>query len=81
MAAILKKEAAKLPIDKPVVEFGADDLDVVEWVMAVEEAFRIPIPDDRIVDPKSKATRKELSIAYMTSIVLEGLERAKGKKK
>ena len=81
LAALLKKEATKLPLDMPVTEFGADDLDIVEWVMAVEEAFHIAIPDDRIVDPKSKKPRKELSISYMAGIVFESLEKAKSKKR
>ena len=53
LATLLKKAPATLPVDKPVVDLGADELDVVEWVMAVEEAFRVPIPDDKIVDPKT----------------------------
>ena len=77
---IVKQEAAMLPVDKRVSEFGADELTVVEWVMALEEAFRIRIPDERIVDPKSKTTRKDLSIARMASVVSDALARAKGKR-
>lgn len=80
LATLLKKEAAKLPLDKPVLELGADELDVVEWVMAVEEAFRVPIPDDKIVDAKSKKTRKDLSIASMAGVVSDALDTGKGKK-
>ena len=81
LATILKKEAAKLPVDKPVVELGADDLDVVEWVMAVEEAFRIEIPDAKVVDPKTKNVRKDFSIASMVTIVMEAPQRSGTKKK
>jgi acyl carrier protein len=80
LAIILKKDAAQLAVDKPVRDFGADDLDIVEWVMACEEAFRVPIPDEKIVDGKKKEPRKDLSIAYMTGVVLESMENVKNKK-
>ena len=80
LATLLKKEPAMLTVDKPIVDFGADELDVVEWVMAVEEAFRVEIREDQIVDSKSKKTRKDLSIASMAGIVSEALA-SKGKKK
>ena len=81
LATLLKKEAAKLPVDKPITELGADDLTVVEWVMALERAYRIRIPDEKTVDPKTKKMRKELSIAQMASIVSEALASSNGKKK
>src|SRR5687768_16375641 len=81
LATILKKEAAKLPVDKPVVELGADELDVVEWVMAVEEAFRIEIREDKVVDRKTENTRKDFSIASMVAIVMEAPQRPSSKKK
>ena len=67
----MKKEAAKLPVDKPVTELGADELAVVEWVMALERAYHIRISNEKTVDPKSKTMRKDLSIAKMASIVQE----------
>jgi acyl carrier protein len=69
LARILKKDAAQLPVDKPVTGLGADDLDVVEWQMAAEKAFRVNISDDKLFDPKSKAVRKDLSISSMAEIV------------
>jgi acyl carrier protein len=80
LATILKKEAAKLPIDKPVLELGADELDVVEWVMAVEEAFRVQIPDEKIADKKSEMVRKDFSIASMVTIVMSSLDGSGSKK-
>ena len=79
LATILKKEPAKLPINKPVVELGADDLDVVEWAMAIEKAFGVSIPGDKFFDPKSKSTRKDLSIDTMATLVADGLQKKRGK--
>jgi hypothetical protein len=70
LAKILKKDAAQLPVDKPVIELGADDLSVVEWQMAAERTFRVYISNDKLFDPKAKnAVRKELSISSMAGIV------------
>ena len=80
LATILKKEAAKLPDDKPVVELGADELDVVEWVMAVEDAFRIRITDEQVVDPKTKKVRTDFSILSMAAIVMSAPQSSGGKK-
>ena len=80
LAALLKKDPAQLPIDKSVIELGADDLTVVEWTMALERAYRISISDAKTTDPKSKTTRKDLSIATMASIVVAALDASKGKK-
>jgi len=69
LAKLLKKDAAKLPLDKPVTGLGADDLTVVEWQMAAERAFRVDIAQDKVFDPKTKATRKDLTISSMAGIV------------
>jgi acyl carrier protein len=81
LAVILKKDAAQLPVDKPVTELGADALDVVEWQMAAEKAFRVDIPNDKLFDPKSKAVRKDLSVSTMTGIVVNSPPWPKGKTK
>ena len=79
LATVLKKDAAKLPVDKPVAELGADELSVVEWQMASEKAFRVDIEDDRLFDPKSKAIQKNLSISSMAQIVTTSRPWPKGK--
>ena len=45
---ILKKDSAQIDVARPLVAQGADELDVVEIVMAVEEAFKVEIPDSAI---------------------------------
>lgn len=40
------EEAAVLPKSKFIEDLGADSLDIVELVMAMEETFGIDIPDD-----------------------------------
>jgi acyl carrier protein len=69
LATLLKKDPRSLPIDQPVTSLGADDLDVVEWTMAAEEAFRVDIDDDKAFDPASKGPRKDLTITSMAAIV------------
>ena len=79
LALLLKKDAGQLPVDKPVTGLGADDLDVVMWQMAAERAFRVDIPNDKLFDPKSKATRKELTISSMAGIVVNSQQWPKGR--
>jgi len=81
LAKLLKKDATKLPVDKHVAELGADDITVVEWVMALERAFRIRIHNDKTVDPKTKSIRKDFTISSMTSVVVDSIESAKPKKR
>ena len=71
LAKILKKDAAQLPVDKPVTGLGADALDVIEWQMSAEKAFGVRISDDDLFEPKAKTTtvRKELTISSMAGIV------------
>jgi len=75
LAILLNKDVAQLPVDKPVTELGADDLDIVEWQMAAERAFRVDISSDNNFDPK------ELSISSMAEIVLDSPPWPKGKTK
>ena len=39
------EESAVVPTAKFVEDLGADSLDIVEFIMAMEEAFEIDIPD------------------------------------
>jgi acyl carrier protein len=68
LAEVLRTDAAKLPVDTPVTELGADDLSVVEWQMATEKAFRVDIPSEKLFDSQTN-TRKDLSISSMAQIV------------
>ena len=83
LARLLKKEAAKLPVDKPVVELGADDLHIIEWVMALDEAFHVRIRSDnaKVFDQKTKKARKDLSITSMAEVVMTAPPRPGAKKK
>lgn len=63
LATQLGKDAASLPVDKPVESLGADELDVLEWVLAAGDAYSVTIPHDKIVDQKSQKARKNLSIS------------------
>jgi acyl carrier protein len=79
LAKVLKVEPAKLPIEKPVVQLGADDLHFVEWAMAVEKSLGVYIPEEKFVDPKSKSARKDFSIGTMAALVSEELQKKKSK--
>ena len=82
LAKLLKKDPAQLPLDKPVVTLGADDLSVVEWQMAAERAFRVYIDNDKLFDPKSKTVaRKDLTISSMAAAVAAGKPWPAGKTK
>lgn len=67
-AKILKKDVAQVDVTKPFAALGADDLDVVEIVMAVEEAFNVEIPDDAIAG-KSDDVSKTLTVQKLAEIV------------
>jgi acyl carrier protein len=82
LATLLKKDAAKLPADKPVAGLGADELTVIEWQMAAEKAFRVNISDDKLFEKKSPlTTRKDLTIDAMAAIVAAAPKWPAGKTK
>lgn len=82
LATLLKKDAAKLPVDKPVATLGADELTVIEWQMAAERTFRVDISDDKLFDKKNPlTTRKDLSIDAMAGIVAASPKWPAGKTK
>ena len=66
-AKILKKEGAQIDVAKPLVAQGADDLDIVEIVMAVEETFKVEIPDSAIDD--NAAGGKTLTVQKLAQII------------
>ena len=60
-AKVLNTQAGKLDVNKPLLAQGADELDVVELVMSVEEEFAIEIPDEEL-EEKTKEPIKNLNI-------------------
>lgn len=49
IAEQLSKDAKDLKIENRIIEdLGADSLDVVDLVMAIEENFDIEVPDDKV---------------------------------
>ena len=75
LATQLGKEAASLPVDKPVESLGADELDLLEWVLAVEDAYSVKIPNDKVVDPKSQKPRRNLSISDVADLAQEEISK------
>ena len=47
-ATILKKDSSQIDVAKPLLAQGADELDLVEIIMQVEEAFKVEIPDSAL---------------------------------
>lgn len=48
VARILKKPPAQIDASKLLVEQGADELDIMEVVLDIEEEFKVRIPDSAI---------------------------------
>jgi acyl carrier protein len=61
VATILQKESAQINVATPLVTQGADDLDIVEIVMAVEDAFKVEIPDSDISEASKSLTVQKLA--------------------
>ena len=68
VATILKKDSAQIDVTKPLAAQGADELDIVEIVMAVEEAFKVEIPDSAIGENVGEVT-KTLTVQKIAEIV------------
>jgi acyl carrier protein len=68
VAAILKKKSSQIDVKEPLVAQGADELDIVEIVMAVEEAFNAEIPDSAIGEKVGEAS-KDLTVEKLAEIV------------
>lgn len=71
MEELLAKDVAP---EASLVELGADELDIVEIVMALEEEFDVAIPDEQITVKSASntfATDPSLSIKSLTEIVGE----------
>ena len=68
VATILKKDSAQIDLKTPLVAQGADELDIVEIVMAVEEAFKVEIPNSAIGENVGEAS-KTLTVQKLAEIV------------
>ena len=44
-------DRAEIRLDRPLVELGLDSLALMEFVFAVEDAFHLRIPEDKL-DPR-----------------------------
>jgi len=66
----------KIDFQKPLGAQGADDLDIVEIILAVEEAFKVEIPDSAI-GKKPEEIAKTLSVQKLADIVAAQLEKKK----
>lgn len=53
-------EASTIKEDSDLTDLGADSLDIVELLMAVEEEYDIRIPDDKVSLPLTFAGLKGL---------------------
>ena len=68
VATILKKDLIQIDVAKPLVAQGADELEIVEIVMAVEEAFKVEIPDSAISEIIEEVS-KTLTVQKLAEIV------------
>jgi len=68
VARILNRDSAQIDVAKPLGAQGADELDIVEIVLAVEEAFEVKIPDKAIGEDLGDVTRS-LTVQRLAEIV------------
>jgi acyl carrier protein len=67
VARVLKRNASQIDVAKPLSASGADELDVVEIVLAIEQAFKIVIPDSALGENPSKT----LTVQQLAEIALK----------
>jgi acyl carrier protein len=70
VATILKKDSKQIDVTKPLVAQGADELDIVEIVMAVEEVYKVEIPDSAI-GKDIREVSKTLTVQKLAEIVVK----------
>jgi acyl carrier protein len=68
VATILKKDSAQIDVAKPLGAQGADELDIVEIVLAVEEAFDVEIPESAIGENVGEVS-KTVTVQHLADIV------------
>lgn len=69
VATILKKDASQIDVARPLAAQGADELAIVEIVLALEQAFEVEIPDSAIGE--NGEAGKTLTIQKLAEIVSE----------
>jgi len=67
-AQVLNKDVNEIEIAEPLVDQGADDLAIVEIVMALEDSFNIEVSDSSVGD-KIEETCKTLTVEQLAEIV------------
>ena len=60
---------------RPLREYGADELDIVELVMALEQEFDIEIPDDVGSDQGPRGGEQTVTAQHFVDVVMEQLRR------
>jgi acyl carrier protein len=73
VAKSLGRDISQIDPQKPLGSQGADELDVVEVVMAVEDALKVEVPDSAIGDKPAEAA-KTLTVQKLAEIVAEQTE-------
>ncbi len=68
VANVLKQKPHEIDVTKPFALLGADELDVVEIVQAIEDAFELEIPDEA-VDVGGGETGGALTVQKLAAIV------------
>ncbi len=76
-AKVLNKDPRQIDVTTPLATMGADELDVVELVMEVEDAFNVDIPDAALGDDVRDVT-KTLTVEKLAEIVSKQLESTPG---
>lgn len=68
IAGILEKDfrmaRSRIAPERTLVELGLDSLSLMEFVFAVEDAFRLRIPEDRL-DPRAAG----LTLAHLCDVI------------
>jgi acyl carrier protein len=70
-------ESKNIEPTRRLSDYGMDELDLVEFVMSLEEEFGISIPDDALKWKKSKDWMDAITVRRLTEIVDERLNAKK----
>jgi len=73
IARQLGVETKRIDPGRPLKEYGADELDIVELVMALEEEFDIEIPDGAVNRDGPRGWEEVITAQRFTDIVMQQL--------